>query len=253
MNYYSFHIGDYVTATVHLDALEDLAYRRLLDMYYDTENPIPLETQRVSRRLRMDSETVDSVLKEFFTQTENGWVNSRCDADIAAYHHKADANKINGKLGGRPKKTQSVNFANPTVTQNNLNQEPRTKNQEPITKEEKQRERRPTPAKPIDQPSDVDSQTWADFLALRTKKRAPVTATVLTGAREEAAKAGMTLEAFLKIWCRRGSQGMEASWLKPDEVRPGGSQGFNRQEALEARNRAVVARMVEKENQNALG
>ena len=30
----------------------------------------------------------------------------------------------------------------------------------------------------------------------------------------------MTLEAFLKVWCRRGSQGMEASWLKPDERNP---------------------------------
>lgn len=129
MNYYNFHIGDYVTATVHLEPLEDLAYRRLLDMYYDTEQPIPLETHRVSRRLRLDTQIVDSVLKEFFTLTENGWTNGRCDADIAAYHRKAEANKANGKLGGRPKKTQSVNLANPTKTQNNLNQEPRTKNQ----------------------------------------------------------------------------------------------------------------------------
>jgi hypothetical protein len=66
-------------------------------------------------------------------------------------------------------------------------------------------------------PSDVDPQTWGDWQALRKAKRAPVTETVLAGARREADKAGMTLEAFLQVWCRRGSQGLEAAWLKPDE------------------------------------
>ena len=27
----------------------------------------------------------------------------------------------------------------------------------------------------------------------------------------------MGLEAFLRIWCRRGTQGLEADWLKPAE------------------------------------
>jgi hypothetical protein len=66
-------------------------------------------------------------------------------------------------------------------------------------------------------PNDVDQQTWADWLALRKEKRASVTATVIAGARRQADKAGMTLEAFLQVWCRRGSQGLEADWLKPHE------------------------------------
>jgi hypothetical protein len=40
---------------------------------------------------------------------------------------------------------------------------------------------------------------------------------VVNGAVSEAAKAGMSLEEFLQVWCRRGSQGLEAEWLKPDE------------------------------------
>lgn len=70
-------------------------------------------------------------------------------------------------------------------------------------------------------PEDVAEQVWADWLDLRKAKRAPVTATVVESAREEAGKAGMTFEAFLKVWCRRGTQGLEAAWLKPDE-RTGG-------------------------------
>jgi hypothetical protein len=66
-------------------------------------------------------------------------------------------------------------------------------------------------------PEGVDAAVWDDWLTLRKAKRAPVTATVLEGARTEAAKAGLTLEAFLRVWCRRGSQGLEAAWLKADE------------------------------------
>lgn len=129
MNYYSFHIGDYIKQTVHLTPMEDICYRRLLDMYYETEQPIPTETDRVSRRLRLDTELVDSVLKEFFTLTESGWKNERCEAEISSYHVKADTARSNGKLGGRPKKTQSVSDRNPAESGSKANQEPITNNQ----------------------------------------------------------------------------------------------------------------------------
>ena len=67
---------------------------------------------------------------------------------------------------------------------------------------------------PISCPADVDQQVWGDWLALRKSKKAAVTATVLASAKTEAAKAGMTLEAFLREWCIRGSQGLKAEWLK---------------------------------------
>lgn len=66
-------------------------------------------------------------------------------------------------------------------------------------------------------PDDVDPQTWADWLALRRAKRAPVTETVIRDARREAGKAGLPLARFLEIWCARGSQGLQADWLKPHE------------------------------------
>lgn len=66
-------------------------------------------------------------------------------------------------------------------------------------------------------PADVTEQTWADWTSLRRKKRATVSATVIEEARGEAGKAGLTLERFLRIWCLRGSQGLQADWLKPSE------------------------------------
>lgn len=86
MHYYQFHIGDYRSSTMHLSNEEDLAYRRLIDWYYDTESPIPLETKWVSRRLRVGCDALESVLNDFFVRTEDGWVSPRCEQEIAAYY-----------------------------------------------------------------------------------------------------------------------------------------------------------------------
>lgn len=66
-------------------------------------------------------------------------------------------------------------------------------------------------------PPDVKEQVWKDWLTLRKMKKAPVTETVLESAQKEAVKANMSFNDFLVIWCRRGSQGLEADWLKPHE------------------------------------
>ena len=103
MHYYQFNISDYRSATVHLSNDEDLAYRRLLDMYYDSENKIPLDTQWVARRLRLDTTTVENVLNDMFVKHEDGWFNARCQDVIQQYHAMAEKNRANGRLGGRKK------------------------------------------------------------------------------------------------------------------------------------------------------
>lgn len=90
-------------------------------------------------------------------------------------------------------------------------------------------------APPPECPPDVDPQVWQDWLELRRKKSAPVTKTVIDGAREEAGLAGVPLERFLRIWCRRGSQGLEASWLRADERAPAQSFADRDREAAMAR------------------
>lgn len=76
-------------------------------------------------------------------------------------------------------------------------------------------------------PDGVDQQVWDDWLELRKAKRAPVTQTVIDGAMGEAAKAGMTFEDFLRVWCRRGTQGLEAAWLKPAERKAAATSRHN--------------------------
>ena len=139
MHYYQFNIADYRKDTMHLSRLEHGIYRDLIDWYYLDEKPIPLETQVVRRRLRLDTEeeakALNNVLSDFFSKAD-GWHHDRIDQDIRDYHAMADKNKANGKLGGRPKKTQSVTSGLPDETESkptrNPNQEPRTNNHKPI-------------------------------------------------------------------------------------------------------------------------
>ena len=163
MNYYSFHISDWVLHTNHLTLEEEAVYRRLIDYYYDTEQPIPEKTQSVIRRLRLGSysDVVGLILSEFFTLMDDGWHNLRADIEITEYNKKAELARKNGRKGGRPKKqkqlnqqlnnnenpekTQSVNSGNQEKSESKANQEPITNNQEPIGKN---KEKKTTTAKP---------------------------------------------------------------------------------------------------------
>jgi uncharacterized protein YdaU (DUF1376 family) len=286
VNYYPFHIGDYASATRHLTWDEDAAYRRLLDVYYTLEKPIPADKAyrlavAVSKAQR---EAVDTVLGEFFTQTPEGWRHERCEDELDAMRVKQAAQEAKdahetdrmrryrerragmfealrafnvvpawdvpmkelqrlvdahcNTTGNGPatdlQRVQVVSGDAPataisTNTNTNTNTGIKKKSASALS-----------PPADIERPSDVDAQVWADWLHLRKTKKAPVTATVLAGAQGEAAKAGMALEDFLRAWCRRGSQGLEASWLKPEEVNGRAACApTNKQIALEQRNRAV--------------
>ena len=128
MYYYQFHIGDYRSATLHLSNEEDLAYRRLLDMYYDTEKPIPLDVSWVAKRIKIPPMVVRDVLNDMFKQTEDGFINTRCDKEIATYQGFSDAGKRGaakrwGKGGDSPPIT-------PLIATNN--HKPITNNHKPI-------------------------------------------------------------------------------------------------------------------------
>jgi uncharacterized protein YdaU (DUF1376 family) len=85
VKWYKFAAAEYQIKTIHLSDAEDLAYRRLLDMAYLSEKPIPLDTGLVSRRIRIDQDIVDQVLSEFFEKTESGFRNRRVEEEVLAY------------------------------------------------------------------------------------------------------------------------------------------------------------------------
>jgi uncharacterized protein YdaU (DUF1376 family) len=129
MHYYQFNIADYRSATVHLSNEEDLAYRRLLDMYYDTEQKIPLDTQWVARRLRVQTEVVCNVLNDMFEQHEDGYFHARCDVVIKQFKQFAEAGKRGAaKRWGTPPDGEVISPPNATPMLTN-NYKPITNNQ----------------------------------------------------------------------------------------------------------------------------
>jgi len=79
VNYYWFDIETYYRTTAHLTIEQDMAYRRLLDLYYQTEKPIPLDMMRVADEIRIVPSVIESVLNEFFVRHEDGWHRSPAD------------------------------------------------------------------------------------------------------------------------------------------------------------------------------
>lgn len=125
-----------------------------------------------------------------------------------------------------------------TVPEPLLNQYQEQYQEQEQKQEEKKTPRKRSAATPdLPCPDDVDPQTFSDWLALRKAKKSPVTETVLNGARSECALAGMTLDAFLQVWCLRGSAGLQADWLKSHERQTQSRVTFAEQDELARRRR----------------
>ena len=164
MHYYSFNIGDYIKSTRHLDPIEDLAYRRMLDLCYDSEKPLPKDAEKVARLigLKNNLKETQAILSEYFKLTKNGYIQKRVQEELKRYSAKASAARENGKLGGRPKKTQSVNLANPDLTQPKAKQETITNNH---IKDKKGK---------WDLPEWVNVQAWKEFEQHRKEINKPL-------------------------------------------------------------------------------
>ncbi len=236
MKHYPHHIGDFDKATRHLTRIERSIYRDLIDLYYDTEQRLTLDRAALCRKViansNEESTAVEQVLNEFFTETPTGWYHDRCEEEITAYQANTSQKALAGKASAeakRLKKEQALN-EKPTAVeqplpaaaaegqQNSTNQSTINQSTNQPKEERPPRKRADSPA--VERPDDVDEQTWVDWLQLRRTKKAAVTATALNEARRECEKAGMPLQRFLEIWCARGSQGLEASWLRPNERAP---------------------------------
>ena len=196
MHYYQHHIGDYRAATAHLTNEEDLAYRRLLDMYYDTEQKIPTDTEWVARRIRMDVTVVESVLVDMFQEDEDGWFHSRCEREIEAFKGKLETASKAGKASAAKRAAEKINARSTHVQPTN--------NHKPITNNQKR----------IQAPDGVSEKVWDDFVQLRKAKKAVITETAIKGIQREADKAGYSLQEALETCCSRGWVGFKAEWAK---------------------------------------
>lgn len=193
MNYYQFHIGDYISHTRNLSLMEDLAYRRLLDECYLHEQPLNSGVEALARQIGMREHVteVKFILDCYFQWTDEGWVNTRAAQEIAKYKEYAAAGKR-----GAEKRWGGHSHPNPPLMQ--------TINHKPLTNKKNI----------YATPEGVSDSVWNDFVTLRKSKKAAITTTAMNGFVREAAKAGMTLEAALRTCCERGWTGFKADWMQ---------------------------------------
>lgn len=211
MNYYKRHLGDYARDTGHLTALEHGIYNLLLDAYYSTEKAIP--AAKAPRIAKANPEETQMVLQEFFKLTPEGWIHSRADREIQASKQKTERNREIGKLGGRPRGTQTLTHEEPKRL---VLETPATSHKPlAITKEKEGR---------VDLFPGVPAQIVKDWKAIRKLKKLAITETAMATITREAEKAGMTLAEALTRAVQEGWGGFKAEWLAKDNRNPSTSK-----------------------------
>lgn len=133
MHYYQFNIGDYTSHTSHLEPLEDIAYRRMLDWYYLHESPLPESVEQIARliRMRTHTESIANVLHDFFTLTEYGYTQSKADKEIETFKSKSKKAKASAEARWGAKPVKSDANALRTKCEGNANHKPLTNNHKP--------------------------------------------------------------------------------------------------------------------------
>ena len=145
MHYYQFNIGDYKSHTDHLDPIEDIAYRRMIDHCYLHEIALPLDVKEISRLIRMRThcEVIEVVLSEFFVKKNDGYICKRVIKDIKAFKEKSNKAKKSAEarwnkpskdnnLDGNPKQCETDANALPSDSESNANHKPLTINHKPL-------------------------------------------------------------------------------------------------------------------------
>jgi len=149
MHYYQFNIKDYLAHTTHLEPMEDLAYRRMIDYCYLNQIGLPKSLDEISRliRLRPHKKEISTILKEFFHFENGAYLNKKVEQVIEKYLEKSI--KAKASADSRWAKTKGLSDANALRTQSegNANHKPLTTNHKPLTssKEKDQKKRRFTP------------------------------------------------------------------------------------------------------------
>jgi len=142
MHYYQFNIGDYASHTARLSPMEDLAYRRCLDLYYLNERPLNGCSTDVAREIGLpsESESVSYILNKFFVRDGDLWRQKRADLEIKQYQGKREkaskAGIASGKARAGAASEQSFNGRSTDVQQESneraTKQETRNKKQETL-------------------------------------------------------------------------------------------------------------------------
>ena len=111
MHYYQHNIKTFNSATRHLTRVERALYRDLIEIYYDTERPLPSDINRLSRLVIANSndekEALSYVLSEFFVLSDDSYLHEYCNETIEAYKSNKSAKSIAGIASAEARKVKA--------------------------------------------------------------------------------------------------------------------------------------------------
>ena len=229
MHYYQFNIGDYASHTSRLSPIEDLAYRRMLDLYYLNEQPLSLCVSDVAREIGLVEylDEVAYVLNKFFIETELGFSQKRIDLEIKKYksNHKskikagkASAKARQAKASSEALHVEQVLSTSTTNDELNINQKPLTINHKPLTTNKLKDKEAPSKLDfSVLQMTDIQC---TDVVRIRRKNKGTALTQVIINQLAKqfflAAEKGFTFQDSLIEWEVRGWKSFKAEWMKSE-------------------------------------
>ena len=219
MHYFQFNIGDYARDTAHLTEMEDLAYRRMLDLYYRAEGPLPLSIDEIARLIRMRSHTasIAIVLQDFFAECADGYRNQRADQELRSIYEKSAKAKASANARWNKNKDLQKPDAMRTHSEGNADDMlPITHYPLPITQDTEVKDKVSQKLDFSSWPSMPSQNLMDEWKALRMRMKAPVTQTVVNRTGKElhkALEAGFTVDQCFEQWIYKGWRGFEAAWM----------------------------------------
>ena len=103
MKWYRFDVAEYLQKTEGLADAEDLAYRRLIDLYYLKEE-IPADQVFLQQVIQLDWDCIEPVLQKFFQRQDWKYIDPKIEDDLFNRRKRARFNSAAGKIGGRGRK-----------------------------------------------------------------------------------------------------------------------------------------------------
>lgn len=253
-------IGAYLADTQHLTRNEHGGYLLMLMAYWRTGGPLQDDDKRLAAIVKAtpkEWKALRPVLAEFFTVADGVWSHKRVEAELAASMVRKEkaASKAQAAAQARWERSSSNAPSNapsiacsspqalleqcPTPSPSSISSSLRS--EETLGGEPPKPPARRKAAASFALPSWVDAQAWAGFEAMRKASRKPMTddARRLAVAKlADLRDAGQDVTEVLRQSTFRAWAGLFP--VKGDEQhRAAPGSPVNRQEALEARNRAV--------------
>lgn len=128
LNYYERHLGDFAKDTAHLNQGQIGAYNLLLDFYYASEMPLPLdpaELYEIGRARDVASRiNVDKVVARFFEKTPQGYTQKRVEKEVKRYREKQAQARISAELSVRARQKSGDYIVERTLSERSTDAEP---------------------------------------------------------------------------------------------------------------------------------